>query len=153
MIFNSSANSCSKGNVVHEVPFNEISNICNAITSDPNCKNGGIANARQLPNEASTLKFHIIEIELKPNNVECTSIWEKAALEHVHIPNSYIQHGGLWNKQIAKIFIPKQINWSQSLGVNENNVFLIPIKKVIIVAILCIFIFMLQLWKTGTSIF
>lgn len=131
-------------NVTHD----EILNICNALMNAIKGSDGEIDNVRSLPKEACTSKYHVVEIELKPNTIECPSIWQKFVLNQVPIPGSYIQTQGLWNAQIAKLFIPKQITNDAKTPCNPESECSIFIKKSVSIAILLVSICGLQYFKT-----
>ena len=115
------------------------------IRDDDECKSGGVRVVRELPVEAHTNNYRIVEFDLASTNYD-SAFLQQAIMKHVHIPHSHVQMRGLWSPSIARLMIPKYIKIYDRD--DEKNVYYVSIKKILQVMLLLGCIYALHLCKT-----
>ena len=130
---------------INRVTDEEVSTIMTRIRDDDECKSGGVRVVRELPVEAHTNNYRIVEFDLASTNYD-SAFLQQAIMKHVHIPHSHVQMRGLWSPSIARLMIPKYIKIYDRD--DEKNVYYVSIKKILQVMLLLGCIYALHLCKT-----
>ena len=122
----------------------EVHAIMTRIRDDQECKRGGISVVRELPVEAHTNNYRIVEFDLSSINYD-SAFLQQAIMKHVHIPHSHVQIKGLWSPSIARLMIPKYVRVYDRD--DKKNVYYVSIKKILQVVCLLGCIYGLSLYK------
>jgi hypothetical protein len=128
----------------NRVTDEEVHAIMTRIRDDDECKRGGVSIVRELPVEAHTNNYRVVEFDLSSISYD-SAFLQQAIMKHVHIPHSHVQMKGLWSPSIARLMIPKYIKTYDRD--DDKDVYYVSIKKILQVVLLVGCIYALHLCK------